>query len=157
MAKDWHHKTHGLSKTPIYRLWWGMVSRCTHPKTKGFAAYSTLETPICKEWLSFENFYADMGDRPEGMTIERIDNDKGYSKENCRWATVKEQNRNKDTNVLVDWNGETFVQIDLCKQLNIYPTHIPRLLKRGFSRVGAIEHLVKLQENRRCQNLLNGS
>lgn len=84
---------HGMSHTPIYLVWQEMKQRVLNPKNKDYRIYGHLA--IDPRWLVFKNFYDDMGDRPEGMTIERIDNDKGYSKENCKWETTTKQARHR--------------------------------------------------------------
>lgn len=83
------------SKHKLYNTWYLMKTRCDNPKCKYYDRYGGRGISICKEWYSFDQFVADMGDRPEGLTLDRIDNDSGYSKSNCRWATAKEQNNNK--------------------------------------------------------------
>lgn len=96
-----------MSRTPIHNLWSGMVQRCTDPNHPHYADYGGRGITVCEEWKTFENFYADMGERPEGMWLEREDNDKGYSKSNCKWATPLEQGQNKRNNVKLTYNGKT--------------------------------------------------
>lgn len=89
-------KTHGLSKTPEYKVWQGMKGRCHNPNHADYPMWGGRGVIVCYEWMnSFESFIADMGNRPTSeYTLERIDNSKGYSKDNCKWATRKEQRAN---------------------------------------------------------------
>ena len=90
--------THGLSRTRTFSTWAAMKSRCMRTKDKDWAAYGGRGVTVCRRWMKFENFLADMGERPAGMSIDRIDNDilkDGYSKDNCRWATFKQQSVNR--------------------------------------------------------------
>jgi len=84
------YTTHGMSKTAIFKSWISMISRCRTVTDKNYAQYGGRGITVCDRWLKFENFYADMGQRPEGMQLDRIDNDKGYSPDNCRWVTPRE-------------------------------------------------------------------
>ena len=103
-----HQKTHGLSSHPLFAVWHQMIRRCENPDDIGFAYYGARGIRVCDAWRSFENFFADMVDGyAPGLTIDRISNDQGYSKSNCRWATRSEQQRNTRSNRLIEFQGET--------------------------------------------------
>lgn len=87
-------KTHGLTGTTTYKIWTGIIQRCTNEKDTSFKDYGGRGIKVCNEWLKFENFLADMGIRPKGLQIDRINNEGNYEKGNCRWATSKENNNN---------------------------------------------------------------
>ena len=86
---------HGMCGTPEYRAWGGMIQRCTNPKDRTFKNYGGRDIQVCDRWRKFTNFFSDMGLRPEGLSIDRINNNGNYEKSNCRWATWIEQNNNK--------------------------------------------------------------
>ena len=91
---------HGLGGTPTYRSWYSMLQRCTNPRDLGWTNYGGRGIKVCDEWLTIEGFVRDMGLRPVGMSLDRIDTDGNYEPGNCRWATVTEQNRNRTYNVV---------------------------------------------------------
>lgn len=87
--------THGRTRTPEYRAWAAMIQRCENPKAANFAAYGGRGIAVCDRWKDFQNFLADMGERPAPeLSIERKDNDRGYEPDNCKWATRSEQAHN---------------------------------------------------------------
>lgn len=100
-------KTHGMYRTKEHTSWASMVMRCTNKRSDNYKYYGGRGIRVCDRWRNFENFYADMGKAPSGTTLDRIDSNKDYCKENCRWATAKEQARNKRSNHVVSANGET--------------------------------------------------
>lgn len=125
-------KTHGhttkTTMSPTYRSWHMMHVRCrSEPR------YLTRGTSICPEWSAFENFLADMGERPAGTTLDRIDNAGHYEPVNCRWATRKVQQRNRSTNNLITLDGETKCLQEWADALGLKPhTLYYRMTKLGW-------------------------
>ena len=87
--------THGMHNTSTYFVWRAMIQRCTNPNTTHYDRYGGRGISVCERWLKFENFLADMGEKPKGLTLDRIDNNGNYENSNCRWVTHKENCNNR--------------------------------------------------------------
>ena len=124
---------HGMHKTRTYSSWSSMKSRCSNKKDPSYSRYGGAGISYCTAWEDFNNFYSDMGERPEGQTLERINNELGYTKENCRWATYKEQARNRSDNRLVTLFGETLCFLDWCNKLGMPRTAVSKRIARGWT------------------------
>jgi hypothetical protein len=99
--------THGKSKTHTYKVWVNMLDRINNKNNEFYYCYGGRGIKVCDKRLSFEGFYEDMGDRPKGLTLDRINNNGNYCKENCRWATDVEQNNNTSKNINILYNDKT--------------------------------------------------
>ena len=99
--------THGMRGRRIYSIWHSMIQRCTNKKNIDYKNYGGRGIKVCESWRVFSNFFEDMGNAPIGKTIDRINNNGNYEKENCRWATLGQQANNKQNNHYVTYNGET--------------------------------------------------
>lgn len=123
------------ARTPEYASWAAMVARCTNEKDRLFKYYGARGIKVCARWRnSFQAFLEDLGQRPEGMTLERVDNDGDYEPGNVKWATRTEQARNKRSSRRISWRGTTRVLVEWAEVLGIpYKTLHSRLNKYGWS------------------------
>lgn len=144
-----NNRTHGMTKSREYASWTSMRSRCYKEKDKHYPDYGGRGITVCDRWRnSFENFYADLGERPEGMTLERIDGNKGYSPDNCRWATHIEQANNKRNNDLHLFRGSLVSLSTIARFTGIpQPTLWSRLNRMKLSIDEAVELTLKGRTN----------
>jgi len=127
-------ETHGLSKIPEYKIWASIIQRTTNPNDFSYPKYGGRGITVCDNWLKFENFIEDMGRRPnKNLSVERVNNDKGYFSDNCKWDTRKNQNRNKRSNRHVTINGITKLITDWLDCSPVHYSTYYRRRKRGLS------------------------
>ncbi len=140
---------HGLRTTPIYNIWSRMKQRCCNPNYSGFHNYGGRGIKVCKRWEdSFENFYADMGDRPKSLSIERIDNNANYEPNNCKWATRKEQSSNTRKNVFLTYNGEIMIIAQWERKYGINQGALKYRIKAGWNMHRALTQPLARRANR---------
>lgn len=131
---------HGYRNTPTYNSWMNMKVRCKNPKTHGYHNYGGRGIKVCEEWNnSFIKFLCDMGERPTGMSLDRINSEKGYYKDNCRWASDKQQLRNTRVNKMLTLNGDTKCLAAWAEEFKIAEGTIARRLKGGWSEEDAVK------------------
>jgi hypothetical protein len=117
----------------LYWVWADMMARCRNANHRGYANYGGRGISTCERWRSFDRFLADMGPRPEGGMLERMDNDGPYSPENCRWATRKEQNSNRRNCIYVADGGERVTLREFCRRRELpYRAIVKRIQDRGW-------------------------
>jgi hypothetical protein len=126
--------THGRVGTPEYEAWRAMRRRCLNPTDGSFSNYGGRGITICERWGTFETFFADMGERPSpSHSLDRIDNERGYEPDNCRWATHAEQARNRRDTHLIDFQGGMMALRDVAKLVGLSERTIRNRLEQGWS------------------------
>lgn len=138
-------KWNNPSGTREYYAWRSMRSRCSSPKNAAWVNYGGRGIFVCDEWVeSYDAFFNDMGKCPEGFSLDRIDNDKGYSKDNCRWADIATQLNNRRANVFIEYNGETKTISQWARKFNLkVDTLHKRLSRMSVSRAFTSENLIE--------------
>jgi hypothetical protein len=127
-----HGHARGVARTSEFRIWESMRSRCRNPMNTAYKHYGGRGITVCERWQTFENFLADMGKRPLGKSLERVNNDGNYEKSNCRWASHKEQMRNRRTTKMIEWNGRTQSLVDWSDEIGISASVIHGRIRRGW-------------------------
>jgi hypothetical protein len=128
--------THGASGTPERNSYHSMVDRCSGKHTRYARRYYGRGITICERWLGddgFKNFLADMGPRPPGTSLDRIDNDGNYEPENCRWATASQQQQNTSYNRMLTAFGETLCVAEWARRYGLNPDRVHARLQRGWA------------------------
>lgn len=119
--------------TPFYAVWNSMRDRCTNPNSRAYKDYGGRGIGLCERWRKFENFYADMWPRPVGLTLERENNELGYTPENCLWATRKAQGNNRRSNVLLTHADQTMSVSQWAEHLKVDRGVLFDRLRSGWS------------------------
>lgn len=133
-------KTHQMCGTPTYWSWLAMRVRCTYPGSRSYPDYGGRGIKVCERWAdSFENFYADMGLRPLRHTLSRRDNDGDYSPDNCAWADVYQQAKNKRSTIAIRIDGETMCLKDWCRRFGLGYVMVYKRLQRGWALERALQ------------------
>ena len=128
-----NNKKHGGVGTPEYRSWVAMRNRCFNKKNHAYKRYGGRGIKVASRWGNFENFLSDMGKRPIGTSLDRIDNDGDYKPSNCRWATRKQQGTNKRNNKIISFFGKMLTLKDASDHFQIKRTTLSRRLNAGWS------------------------
>lgn len=145
------HKRGGKGGSRTYSTWSSMKDRCLCKSNISYKHYGAKGVSICDRWMVFENFLEDMGERPEAKTLDRIDNNKGYFKENCRWATSFEQQCNRPDNLMVMFNGQEKALAQHCRDQRIGQNAVRLRLKMGWDIQRALTQPVQIKNRKEKQ------
>jgi hypothetical protein len=140
-------RTHGRSNTREFRIWAGMLTRCTNKNHHKYHRYGGRGINVCARWQeSFENFFSDMGICPAGHSLDRINNDGNYEPVNCRWATNKQQSWNSSTPNFLSFDGQSLPASEWAVNLGIPQTTFHRHLNKGMSIDEIVRHFYGVTE-----------
>lgn len=138
---------HGMTNKPIYNVWNSMLRRCLNKKNTSYMDYGGRGITVCERWLKFENFMEDMGERPDGLTIDRRDNNKGYSPDNCYWATKTQQGNNTRVNVFLEYKGTIKTMAEWSRIIGMTQGALRSYIRRGWSMEKVVMHRnIKIKE-----------
>lgn len=126
-----HGHANRKSLSSVYHSWVAMWTRCTNKNRKDYIHYGGRGITICERWIDFELFLQDMGERPKGTSLDRVDSNGNYELSNCRWSTQKEQMNNTRTNVFITYEDKTQTQTQWAKEKNIPLSTIRWRLRNG--------------------------
>jgi hypothetical protein len=146
MMKHGHKRRGRVSST--YSSWQNMVQRCTDPRAEEYPRYGGAGVTVHARWQTFEGFLADMGERPPGTSLDRVDGTRGYEPGNCRWATPTEQSRNRRSNVRLTYQGKTLCVVEWAELLGVPQDRIRNRIRYGWP----VERILSNPGDCRCTN-----
>lgn len=125
-------RIHNMTHHPLYNVWAGMIDRCTKPHHKSYKDYGGRGITVCAEWMDIKNFIHDMGPRPFGYELDRIDNDQGYSKSNCKWSSERQNANNRRNTVMIEFEGAMQPISYVAERCSLPLEQLRARLKRGM-------------------------
>ena len=135
-------KVYQLKHGRTYSSWAEMRQRCYNPNNVSYHNYGGRGVEVCEEWNDYKTFLLDMGVRPENMTLDRIDVQQGYYKDNCRWATPKQQLRNTRANRMISHNGLTKCLAEWAEEYGLKPVTLAKRIREGWTMEAALTEKV---------------
>lgn len=144
-GKDWCRK-HGMEGTLTYSTWAGMKARCNNPENNLYKNYGGRGIKLCEPWNRFVNFLNDMGEKPPGKSLDRIDPNGDYSPKNCRWATPKMQSRNQRNTIYLEYNGERRPMAEWAEIMGIKRKVMEYRIREGWSVEEALNKKPRLKK-----------
>jgi hypothetical protein len=140
------NRTHGRAGTSLYNIWCNIKARCQKPQNPAYPYYGGRGIKLCERWQSFENFAADMGERPPGLTVDRMDSNGDYEPGNCRWATREEQSNNTSANRFIVFQGRRQTIGKWARELRVPPHKLYHLANRGADMTATLAELAAKRE-----------
>lgn len=138
--------THGDAATPLHRVWCLLRQRCENPRNQDYPRYGARGIRVCKRWQDYANFKADMGPHPgPGWSIDRRNNDRGYSKSNCRWATATQQANNRKSNHILTFRGKSRTISEWARETGLPVQTLSARARRGWSHEKALTEPLQTQ------------
>ena len=131
-------RVHGRSHTRTYNVWRAMLNRCNDPKNKRYARYGGRGIAVCERWMDLEKFIEDMGEAPDGLQLDRIDNDGPYDPSNCRWVTQQANRENRPPIRMATIDGTTRTIRQWCREFRISFSTVDKRLRRGADVLSAL-------------------
>ena len=132
------HLIHGMSHTKMHVAWKGMLARCENPNNTNYCRYGARGIRVCERWHKFANFFADMGPRPVGAQIDRINNDGNYEPGNCRWVTRRQNCNNQRRSRRITFHGRTRTIAEWAQEYGLKRSTLGRRIRDGWSAADAI-------------------